>query len=104
MAALERRTCSICQKVFRHRESLCNHMEMHRGFTTCPCCGKVLSTKRSLRLHLSRGCGTTPAAPRESDGTGPPPPPPPSAPPSAFSDADLALTAAEVATVRLHGL
>ncbi|KAF0302905.1 Zinc finger protein 646 [Amphibalanus amphitrite] len=65
---VERRTCQLCHKVFRHRESLCNHMEMHRGVTTCQRCGKVLSTKKNLRLHLNRGCGFAPAG---SGGVGP---------------------------------
>ena len=62
--SIERRTCQICHKIFRHRESLCNHMEMHRGVTTCPKCGKVLSTKKSLRLHLDLnrcGAGAVPS-------------------------------------------
>ena len=88
--ALERRTCLICHKVFRHRESLCNHMEMHRGFTTCPRCGKVLSTKKSLRLHLNRRCGAAAAAPR-GDGTDAPPPP------AAVSQGDLSLATAQLA-------
>ncbi|XP_037076872.1 zinc finger protein 408-like [Pollicipes pollicipes] len=45
--------CPLCHKRFRDASNLSHHAAVHRGETTCPRCGLVLSTKRRLRCHLA---------------------------------------------------
>ncbi|XP_043244913.1 broad-complex core protein isoforms 1/2/3/4/5-like isoform X9 [Amphibalanus amphitrite] len=46
--------CHICGKRFRWSAGLRNHMELHRGLTSCPVCHKTFSTCHNMRLHLRR--------------------------------------------------
>ena len=32
--------CTFCGKVYRHRQSMHQHMQMHRGLTRCRVCAK----------------------------------------------------------------
>ncbi|XP_014228168.1 zinc finger protein 891-like [Trichogramma pretiosum] len=47
-------SCDECKKLFRHKNSLRNHInEMHRAVThTCNTCGKSFSTKSNLKNHV----------------------------------------------------
>ena len=49
-----REECHVCGKTYSHRESLAQHLEMHRGRTVCSVCGETLSTRKSLKAHMNR--------------------------------------------------
>lgn len=44
--------CKLCGKAYSRSTGLGNHMELHRGITTCTVCQKVFATKSTLKLHL----------------------------------------------------
>ncbi|XP_037094800.1 myeloid zinc finger 1-like [Pollicipes pollicipes] len=48
----DRFSCATCGQVYRTPGSLSNHQDKHRGLTSCPLCGKVVSIVPSLRKHL----------------------------------------------------
>jgi len=45
-------TCDICFKKFSSKDSLRNHLGIHKGLTTCSLCQKVFATISSLNLHI----------------------------------------------------
>jgi len=44
--------CEICFKTFSSKDSLRNHLGIHKGRTTCTICQKVFATISSLNLHV----------------------------------------------------
>ena len=44
--------CEICFKTFSSKDSLRNHLGIHKGRTTCTICQKVFATISSLNLHI----------------------------------------------------
>ena len=44
--------CDICFKTFSSKDSLRNHLGIHKGRTTCSICQKVFATISSLNLHI----------------------------------------------------
>jgi len=44
--------CEICFKTFSSKDSLRNHLGIHKGRTTCNICQKVFATISSLNLHV----------------------------------------------------
>ncbi|XP_043245965.1 protein bric-a-brac 1-like isoform X2 [Amphibalanus amphitrite] len=53
------RVCQLCQKPLYSPTALSFHMDMHRGRTTCPVCGRVLVSRQKLSLHMQRLHGTS---------------------------------------------
>jgi len=45
-------SCSVCPKTFKFRSSLSHHMKTHTGESTCPKCGKILSSKANMIRHM----------------------------------------------------
>ncbi|KAF0308424.1 Sal-like protein 1 [Amphibalanus amphitrite] len=54
--------CPQCGRQFAASSSYYHHMAMHRGETTCPICGKVLSHKGNLKCHMKTVHGVPPPA------------------------------------------
>lgn len=49
----QRVKCDICQKWFKHLDTLKDHIRRHYAASaTCNYCGRVSSNKKSLRLHI----------------------------------------------------
>jgi hypothetical protein len=44
--------CEICQRRYSNKNSLQNHMGIHRGRTNCDICRTVFSSKSNLNLHM----------------------------------------------------
>lgn len=49
--------CAICDKTFNHYKSYEHHKVVHDGQTKCPICGKVLSRKYQLMIHMQNQHG-----------------------------------------------
>lgn len=51
--------CEICNKAFKRREHLYQHMKMHRGFRafSCECCNKSFLRKEHLLRHMTSHSG-----------------------------------------------
>jgi len=45
--------CPECGKAFRTKTGLTHHMEVHKGLTDCPLCGKTQSRVSNLKRHLA---------------------------------------------------
>lgn len=48
----DRHECQLCQKVFKQRVSLNEHLKSHYGITRCSLCGITAGTVAILRRHL----------------------------------------------------
>ena len=46
-------SCDICLKSFSNKNSLQNHLGVHKGKTLCPICNKHLSTVSNLKAHMA---------------------------------------------------
>ncbi|CAB1351941.1 unnamed protein product [Coregonus sp. 'balchen'] len=57
---LDSRTCHVCSKSFRRKQSLTLHLRRHgEGAIKCPICSKCFGRNRDLKFHLANktGCG-----------------------------------------------
>lgn len=53
--------CTLCDKVYQHRNSLAIHMNTHTGNgAVCDICGKLLSSKEKLKFHMRIHSGYKP--------------------------------------------
>ena len=50
----ERKSCLVCGKVMRTRNSLLDHVKVHSGETQCALCGRVFSTSGNLKRHREK--------------------------------------------------
>ncbi|XP_064819404.1 zinc finger protein 845-like [Oncorhynchus masou masou] len=59
---LDSRTCHVCSKSFRRKQSLILHLRRHgEGAIKCPICSRCFGRNRDLKFHLANksGCGPT---------------------------------------------
>ncbi|XP_031677590.1 zinc finger protein Xfin isoform X2 [Oncorhynchus kisutch] len=59
---LDSRTCHVCSKSFRRKQSLILHLRRHgEGAINCPICSRCFGRNRDLKFHLANksGCGPT---------------------------------------------
>ncbi|XP_045566581.1 zinc finger protein 845 isoform X2 [Salmo salar] len=57
---LDSRTCHVCSKSFRRKQSLILHLRRHgEGAIKCPICSRCFGRNRDLKFHLANksGCG-----------------------------------------------
>ncbi|XP_071210155.1 zinc finger protein 585A-like isoform X2 [Salvelinus alpinus] len=57
---LDSRTCHVCSKSFRRKQSLILHLRRHgEGAIKCPICARCFGRNRDLKFHLANksGCG-----------------------------------------------
>jgi transcription elongation factor Elf1 len=45
-------SCEMCGKRYSNKNSLHNHMGIHRGVTNCHLCHTVFSSKSNLNFHM----------------------------------------------------
>jgi len=45
-------SCEICEKSYSNKNSLHNHMGIHKGVTKCQLCSIVFSSKSNLNFHM----------------------------------------------------
>jgi len=46
--------CEFCEKSFRNKNSYYNHVNKHKGKTSCSICSKTLSTVSNLKAHMAQ--------------------------------------------------
>jgi len=46
--------CEFCEKTFRSKNSYYNHVNKHKGKTSCTICNKTLSTMSYLKAHMAQ--------------------------------------------------
>ncbi|XP_023327404.1 protein tramtrack, beta isoform isoform X3 [Eurytemora carolleeae] len=55
--------CEICNKKYSNKNSLLNHMGIHRGVTHCDVCNTVFSSKSNLNFHMKNVHGLISSTP-----------------------------------------